>query len=502
MSFVGVALPIPTPQLQSWIDALIPQESFTGWSAWNFDGYDLQNLPTPPLPEEPPIRLGVLNWPTGASRPAFFYGVVNQSKLDEIRTALGDPSTFATSPQPLVMFDGRTGKTVTASMYFLPPRPLAQYSNTGDAWLVTLTDLRFYWPWKRGTIFTQPSSWDSLYATLAGFLGVTIDAEAVPAAYGVPSAKWIGAYRPTPAVLDAVAATVGQRVVVALDGTVKTVTWQTAQANSATLLDGVTKQAGGTLVQEDINRYVPASVVTLFNDISTGSPSATPFPITSTLASLLIPDYTTATGVDGVVMTVFADTPYTGVMTTAVNYATQAATDWYGWRCANVDISIPGIEPWVPTGWEDTTEWTFQLRDGDEPYADTRIRRGPYNDFTSGSWDTLGGNPPSPTQPMVTDVCPVVGSTVVVTDDWEMTRNEFKIAVDASGGAVTVTLPQWRDGDFYIVVKIDTSGNAVTVNTFGGTGEINGSSSTTLAAQWDCKTFDTLDADDESWFVS
>lgn len=61
--------------------------------------------------------------------------------------------------------------------------------------------------------------------------------------------------------------------------------------------------------------------------------------------------------------------------------------------------------------------------------------------------------------------------------------------VDASGGPVTVTLPDAADGlgfAFY-VSKRDATGNAVTVTTLGG--NINGAPSVSLLAQYDTAQF-------------
>lgn len=72
---------------------------------------------------------------------------------------------------------------------------------------------------------------------------------------------------------------------------------------------------------------------------------------------------------------------------------------------------------------------------------------------------------------------------------------QYFINVDASGGAVTITLPAASTafgsgvGIRYIIRKTDASGNAVTIQRNGtpGTDTINGAASVTLAAQYDAK---------------
>lgn len=376
--FAGVSLPLSTAQHQSWLNAVHPQTGPT-WSAWNFEGFTLGQLPTPAWPQQPDLRCGVLIWPTGAVRPAFFTFVCNTSKLDQIRAAVGNPGT----PKSLVMDDGRSGKTITASMYLLACRPLNQLgTDASDAWAVILTDQRFFWHWRRGVI-TQPSSWSNLYAQIASILGVAITPEAVNAAYGTPSSKWVQYYQPTGTILDSAATQVGQRVVVQLDGTVTTVGWQAAKAASDGQLGSLTLISGGLLDHEDIQRYVPEKVSTLFA-ISTNP--AVPYVVSTTLASLSISEYGSATGMAGAQGYVFGDVAYTGANIAAVTaWAARAAFDWYGWRLSDIELACPGIEPWAPSGWEDTTEWLYQSRDGG-PFAETVVRRGVWDDFVSGAW--------------------------------------------------------------------------------------------------------------------
>lgn len=397
LSYAGITLPLATPELEEWLKRVHPQKTFIDWEGWNFDN-DTEGLPTPPLPQQPPFQLGVLHWPTGASCPAWFHAVVTTSILNLIRSAVGD---LVMTPKPLVMYDGRSDKEITASMYLLPPRPLNQLGHeSSDLWLITLTDQRFYWPWKRGVISSQPASWSALYASLATILGISLSVETVNSSYGSPSRKWIGYYRPTPAILDAVATQVGQRIVVELDGTVKTVNWVTAKlASQNYIADNDSPISGGQLDYEDIARYVPESVDVLFasGNSTTGqffassnccSNISAPYVISKYLGilGLSASGYSDASGVADTNTVIFSDLVFDGTNTTAAaNYATQAAQDWYGWRLQNPDIVYPGIEPWVPSGWEDYIEWTMQKLE-DQPFASTLVRREPWNDFPAGNW--------------------------------------------------------------------------------------------------------------------
>jgi hypothetical protein len=288
------------------------------------------------------------------------------------------------------MYDGRAGKQITASMFMLPERSLAQFGNQyADSWFCTLVDARWYWYWSRGNIYS-PSSWANLFEQIGSILGVTIQDVSVDSRYGVPSSKWELSYGPPSVILDAAANQIGQKIVVDLDGTVRLVKWSTARtAADIYVTDGPAIISGGLTSEAGIARYVPESVKVLFLDTSTFPPPTTPIVGTRPLTSLAIPEYGASTGVTGYHQSLNADIPYDGSNGTAIsNYADVAATDWYGWRLPDLDIVYPGIEPWVPTGWEDIIEWTIQVRgeNGEEPFASTLVRRGPWSDFQSGTW--------------------------------------------------------------------------------------------------------------------
>lgn len=384
LSYAGVALTLSPPELEKRLAELHPQDLFHGWSGWNFDGWDLKSLPTPILPEAPKFRIGTLTWPTGAVRPAWFHEVISSKRLTTLQSALGSVN----GPAGLTMFDNRAGKTITAQMYMLPPLPLGQLGDDlKDSWLLTFTDVRFYWQWRRGTI-TTPTSWSSLLTQLAGILGITLTPDTIDTAYQSPSGKWAGFRRPTATVLDAVATQIGHKVVANLDGTFKTVKWETASAASDSFFNNNTARAvsGGFVSATAVGRYVPTSVNVSFADSSSGSVVLEPHVVNTTLPSLAILEYLGSTGIPGVAGESFADYVYDGTNSTLVNaYALAASRDWYGWRLQDLSVVMIGIQPYQPTGWEDIIEWTLQKRDG-SPFASTFLIREEWDDFVSGDW--------------------------------------------------------------------------------------------------------------------
>lgn len=382
LSYAGVALLLPTPELEAgWLAQIQNPYDFEDLRPWHFDAPRAEGVPYPPVPTPPTFRLNSLYWPTGASRPAWFHTVLNFPRLAEVKAALGPTNVAA----PLVLYDGRTGKTVTAWMRMLPERPL-NVSCGADAekhYLVTLTDERLAWYGRRGRV-SAPSSWADLYSQLAAILGVSIAAEAVDPDYGTPTEKWALDYPSTPALLDAVAASVGQKVVVALDGSVRTVGWATAASDSdAYFATADPPTAGGRAPAAGIARTVPylaRSVFAASGAYASGGPYAADAP----LFPLSIPEYGTASGIPGDRQTLYPDALYTGDAAALDALAEVAARDFYGWQLADADVAWPGVEPFEPTGWEDFCEWTLTTRGPDAPFALTRVRRGAWKEFDAG----------------------------------------------------------------------------------------------------------------------
>lgn len=412
LSYCGITLPL-TPSFieDKWLSLVHNEFNAKFIDLWNFDQPNEKKLPTPNLPKQPKFSLDTLLWPTGASSPAYFHTIVEKNRLNQI-TSICSPNGDYNRPKPLVFFDGRSGKTITAAQMYIcgAPRPLNQLGKEfSDLWLLTLTDQRFYWHFARSD-YGSPSeafpTWNDLYAAIGVALNVTISVETIPSAYKSPGggthagSPWFGPYQTSAAaLLDAVATQVGQRIVVGLDGTVKAVNWRTARTAASTYINTTNGRliSGGLISETDIGKYVPESVQVLFTQYENGIPTSTPYMFERFLTSLAIAEYGSTTGVPNTHMTIASDikaeivdifTPPTNLAEITA-YAEQAATDWYGWRLIDTDIVYAGIEPWIPTGWEDEIEWTLKLieqnpalptTNGDDPYTKTHIRRGPWTD--------------------------------------------------------------------------------------------------------------------------
>jgi hypothetical protein len=90
---------------------------------------------------------------------------------------------------------------------------------------------------------------------------------------------------------------------------------------------------------------------------------------------------------------------------------------------------------------------------------------------------------------------------VAKTANYTADATDYTILVDATSGAVTITLPAAAGtavaGRIYIIKKTDVSGNAVTVDA-NGSETIDGATTYPLASQWK---YVTIQSDGVNWFV-
>lgn len=243
MSFAGVMLSDPeTTEVGEWIQQNIsPHELFPlSYQTWPGSLGGTAVLESTP-DEERSVIIGSFWWPSGASRFARAYFVVSEAQLNAIRTAVQTPAgtnkvaTGTNKAATLLLRDGTN--TVEAEMWMLPAWPLLTAVAGAGAYLLTLVDERYWWWSLPASIAVDvgTTTWLDLYEAIGDALGVTISVDTIPAAYGLPTDDYASGYQSLPGLLDAVAFSVGQRIVRGLDGTV------TAQ-NATTAIASVTAQ--------------------------------------------------------------------------------------------------------------------------------------------------------------------------------------------------------------------------------------------------------------------
>ncbi len=250
ITLAGVTLPTPNASTATWVEGNISPSDVMPWGTFDWPGPNRVRWPYPPRKNLRPILVNRLHWPRDAMRFAYWHGIVCDDDLDRIRRAAYIPSQSGYLPLPLTLSDDYGG-TVTASMFMLPPRPLAQVPGRAaverDLYLLTLVDDRFFWSERAADIVVNPgtTTWTALFAAIASGLGITLDVDVIQAAYLKPPAELTAHYESLPMLLDACCQCVGQRFCRTLDGRCLTQNARTALASQNAQLTAWQKQAGG-----------------------------------------------------------------------------------------------------------------------------------------------------------------------------------------------------------------------------------------------------------------
>ena len=404
ISYGGEILPTPTEEASAWVEKNISLSSILHFSYLHWPGTRRLSWPFPAHVSDERVRLGVLSWPTGASRFASIHLLVTEEQLSRIRPKAYSP-TATNSYQSLTLQLGskKTIDYVETSLFMLPARPLAVpaglLQGEHSLWLLTLVDVRFFWWERAASIVITPgtTTWASLFTSLGTGLNETITTDTIDADYLKPGNSLTARYEYLPLLLDAACVNVGMRLVRSLNGTVTAQLPTTARTNHVAQLKKWRKQAGGQFELDplsqphDFGGLVPKQVTVTFPQTSGGVPTSTPHTATVTLLSLVLTEYPAGfTGHYG--DKVFHDTAtYTGSNGAEITaLATEIARDWYRWQVGRQDVKFASIVPYAPEGLTDRIEWTFS-----DVEISTRVLRGPWNDLNENmnhnSTATVGG---------------------------------------------------------------------------------------------------------------
>ena len=354
IKFANIDLLEASESLREWVRTNIDPADLPPYTTHWWPGKNLSHLPfRPPAPPRR-IELNTLWWPTGASRFAVGWYLVDEGLLTQIRDVT-EPLGSSHQPANLVLDDGTD--SVTVSMWMLPAIPLQQIGADG-LYLLPLVDERYFWWFKAETVVA--STWANLYADFAVALGITLTVDAVELTYLSPHDTLGAQYEPLPLLLDATAYSTGRRVVRQLDGTARV--WKPANAltQQATSLAAVEdKLAGGTMAfgadGADTLASVPGSVTMTCFVIN----SDTLHTEVRTLTSLSLAEYGTHQGHQGTKVVRTSEVLYPGDPVSVLKIAalaTRIATDYYRWQAAAASLSIVGYPSWTLTGLEDAIE--------------------------------------------------------------------------------------------------------------------------------------------------
>ena len=343
-------------------------------------------------------RLGVLHWPTGASRWAWGLFLADDEALAAARLAESQQGHA-----PFVFSDGSS--SVTVSLRMLPAIPAERVADgAAGLFVLPLVDDRWFWWLEQAPVAVEGGSttWAALYAAIGTALGVSISAEAVSSEYLWPSPSLGQARGPLPPLLDLAAASCGQRIVRRFDGTVHALSAQASldlhRDNLAALELSPGRLIGHMLdlrevpgKDDDRSLHVPATFRMSFPRLAGGIPDPSdPYTSDVTLASLAIPEYGGKTGRAGRVhaeySSVWAATALAGEITpfppfmgdgeTPANkaeldaLATRAARGFYLWQLGRSFAEYAGAPSWTLDAHADLVE----LRHGPEKVSTALFR--------------------------------------------------------------------------------------------------------------------------------
>lgn len=391
-----------------------------------------RELPTSPWPNST-VPIGNFFYPNAASRWSVYRGLVTSSMAKAMLAATGGTQAkpFVLKAVPVLpgVMDASQYKLET-DLYMLPPRPLAEHGNQFDGlYLITLVDERYYWQNTPITLrIDNSTTWNSLIAQLADSLNVTIRPPLVDTAYSKPEADsqlWVNAEN-APALLDAIALSVGRVVVRSFDGSYDLF----SPTDSAALVESSRGNAGKVI------RYAGGDMFTSGTKLKAGNltkakNAVVPSAITVTFPKYVIGDdpvphfvnpryanqrpsawfedsYGDVYGVNvpiqsgGPLVSGLSGTSTTTIHSTAkalcsgeaqaasgvnpinrsglTSLAMQVAEDYYnGQIIAALDEVYPGTFAWTPEGIHDVV-WVFSER---VHQASTRIMRAEWNTVPS-----------------------------------------------------------------------------------------------------------------------
>lgn len=244
IAYAGVSLGVATVEVAAWVEQNLSVADVVEFAPRTTPGLGLLAVPWCAPRPPGPVRPGRLYWPWGAQRYAVGHYLTTSDDLATIRDVVYPGDGY--EPADLVLDDETT--SVTAEMWMLPPRPLGQVGEDTGLWLLTLVDERFFW-WQQAAAIEAQVSWTALYGAIGTALGAVITVDTIVGAFLTPPESLASTYHALPVLLDAVAASVGQRIVRGYDGSVTAQNAASARTSWETERDtyAASVLAGGSL---------------------------------------------------------------------------------------------------------------------------------------------------------------------------------------------------------------------------------------------------------------
>jgi hypothetical protein len=210
---IPILLEDPRGKVQEWLDNYLALDDLRIVAGWQFSPWRTWNAPSPNYPDRIRTKLNTFYRPVGATRWSFGLFLASRDTKNAIISQLttGNPTVN-------LRFEYPEGNGRAWAVHVLAPRPIsADVSDPSGAWIIPVVDERYYWQFVSvgGTTINDAATWESLMASLATPLGITLNVDTVPSAYGSPDPTNFnsGSYANAAQLLEACAWSVGQRIV-------------------------------------------------------------------------------------------------------------------------------------------------------------------------------------------------------------------------------------------------------------------------------------------------
>lgn len=385
----------PEGQLSKWLDRWYSLDDLRIFAAEVVARTINLNVPLPNWPAPPRMKLNTFYCPTGATRWGFGLFLIDEITREKL---VAENDTSGTLEFDNVVGDANSEHLKLQYVHMLPPRLLTLDGETcPGVWVLPLVDERYFWQFQdigaRSDL--DATSWNALIDSLSLQIptSTTLTCDAVPTGYGTPDlSRMPRDYENIALILDAVGASIGQRLVPKLDEFGYITFGFIAPTSSEGILQNNFKlhdyqviadihdlNADGVFLRNlqgkpDIRwNHLPQ----YFRLIVNGTDAHT-----VAIADVFTEDYETHT-IRSFTATVH-DSELREILTGADgnSLARQYATDWWKWRLVQFDISAPGNIAWNFTGYEDAIWWHFaaqQPSQAEEYAAFTRVWSLPEN---------------------------------------------------------------------------------------------------------------------------
>jgi len=194
-------------------------------------------------PEEPEVGLNEIWWPQGATRWAKGLVMMDEPALNRVLKKVRKRGQVAANleihmDEALLGDQASKTRNVKWPMYLLTPRAITSYRGQGERlFALPLVDQRYYWQWRAWSYWLgspcnngATASWSTIFSKIGTALGRSLTVDSAAASWlAADRVELLREWENAAVLLDAVASSLGMRVVATGDGTIQVQSYATAK---------------------------------------------------------------------------------------------------------------------------------------------------------------------------------------------------------------------------------------------------------------------------------